>query len=109
MRPALFLLALAAAPVFAQQYPVRAVRLIVASSPGAGVDIVARIMAQKVSMGLGQQVVVDNRAGAGANLGAEIAAKSPADGYTLLMGTPAPTINVSLYTGIHYDIERDFV
>ncbi len=102
------LLALAAAPVLAQQYPVRAVRLIVASSPGAGVDIVARIMAQKVSTSLGQQVVVDNRAGAGANLGAEIAAKSPADGYTLLMGTPAHTINVSLYSGLNYDVVRDF-
>ena len=108
MRYALILLALAAAPVFAQQYPARAVRLIVASSPGAGVDIVARIVAQKVSAGIGQQVVVDNRAGAGANLGAEIAAKSPPDGYTLLMGTPAHTINVSLYSGLSYDIIRDF-
>ena len=108
MRLALYLLALAAAPVFAQQYPARAVRLIVASSPGAGVDIVARIVAQKASAGLGQQVVVDNRAGAGANLGAEIAAKSPPDGYTLLMGTPAHAINVSLYSGLSYDVIRDF-
>jgi len=108
MRFAIFLLALAAAPAIAQQYPARAVRLIVASSPGSGVDIVARIMAQKVSTSLGQQVVVDNRAGAGANLGAEIAAKSPADGYTLLMGTPAHTINVSLYSGLNYDVVRDF-
>jgi len=108
MRFAIFILALAAAPAISQQYPTRAVRLIVASSPGAGVDIVARIMAQKVSTSLGQQVVVDNRAGAGANLGAEIAAKSPADGYTLLMGTPAHTINVSLYSGLNYDVVRDF-
>ena len=108
MRFAIFLLAFAAAPALSQQYPVRAVRLIVASSPGSGVDIVARIMAQKVSTSLGQQVVVDNRAGAGANLGAEVAAKSPADGYTLLMGTPAHTINVSLYSGLGYDVVRDF-
>jgi len=109
MRYLISLVALvAAAPAIAQQYPARAVRLIVASSPGAGVDIVARIMAQKVSTSLGQQVVVDNRAGAGANLGAEIAAKSPADGYTLLMGTPAHTINVSLYSGLNYDVVRDF-
>ena len=108
MRLALYLLALAAAPVFAQQYPARAVRLIVASSPGSGVDIVARIVAQKASAGLGQQVIVDNRAGAGANLGAEIAAKSPPDGYTLLMGTPAHAINVSLYSGLSYDVIRDF-
>ena len=83
-------------------------RLIVASSPGSGVDIVSRIVAQKLSAGLGQQVIVDNRAGAGANLGAEIAAKAPADGYTLLMGTPAHAINVSMYSGLNYDIVRDF-
>jgi tripartite-type tricarboxylate transporter receptor subunit TctC len=95
-------------PASAQQYPTRAVRVIVASSPGSGVDIVSRIMAQKLSAGLGQQVIVDNRAGAGANLGAEIAAKAPADGYTLLMGTPAHAINVSMYSGLNYDIVRDF-
>jgi tripartite-type tricarboxylate transporter receptor subunit TctC len=95
-------------PASAQQYPVRAVRLIVASSPGSGVDIVSRILAQKVSSGLGQQVIVDNRAGAGANLGAEVAAKSPPDGYTLFMGTPAHAINVSLFSGLNYDIVRDF-
>ena len=95
-------------PASAQQYPTRAVRLIVASSPGSGVDIVSRIVAQKLSAGLGQQVIVDNRAGAGANLGAEIAAKAPADGYTLLMGTPAHAINVSMYSGLNYDIVRDF-
>jgi tripartite-type tricarboxylate transporter receptor subunit TctC len=108
---ALFLflaLAFAAPHALSQQYPARAVRLIVASSPGSGVDIVSRIMARKLTAGLGQQVVVDNRAGAGANLGAEIAARSPADGYTLLMGTPAHVINVSLYSGLNYDVTRDF-
>lgn len=106
---AISLLALAvAAPAQAQQYPTRAVRLIVASSPGSGVDIVSRIVAQKLAAGLGQQVVVDNRAGAGANLGAEIAAKAPPDGYTLFMGTPAHAINASMYSGLHYDIVRDF-
>ena len=95
-------------PVHAQQYPTRAVRLIVASSPGSGVDIVSRIVAQKLTVGLGQQVIVDNRAGAGGNLGAEIAAKAPPDGYTLFMGTPAHAINVSLFSGLHYDLVRDF-
>jgi tripartite-type tricarboxylate transporter receptor subunit TctC len=110
MRFSIFLLALAAAvPAAAQQYPARAVRLIVASSPGSGVDIVSRIMAQKLAAGLGQQVIVDNRAGAGANLGAEIAAKSPPDGYSLFMGTPAHAINASMYSGLNYDIIRDFV
>jgi tripartite-type tricarboxylate transporter receptor subunit TctC len=101
-------LAALATPAGAQQYPTRAVRVIVASSPGSGVDIVSRIVAQKLSAGLGQQVIVDNRAGAGANLGAEIAAKAPADGYTLFMGTPAHAINVSMYSGLNYDIVRDF-
>ncbi|HKA39908.1 MAG TPA: tripartite tricarboxylate transporter substrate binding protein [Burkholderiales bacterium] len=104
----LFLALAFAAPAVSQQYPARAVRIIVASSPGSGVDIVSRILAQKLSGGLGQQVVVDNRAGAGANLGAEIAARAPADGYTLLMGTPAHVINVSLYSGLNYDVVRDF-
>ena len=108
-RSLLVLLALSvAAPAISQQYPTRAVRLIVASSPGSGVDIVSRIVAQKLSAGLGQQVFVDNRAGAGANLGAEIAAKAPPDGYTLFMGTPAHAINVSLYSGLSYDLVRDF-
>jgi tripartite-type tricarboxylate transporter receptor subunit TctC len=101
-------LAAAATSAAAQQYPTRAVRVIVASSPGSGVDIVSRIVAQKLAVGLGQQVIVDNRAGAGANLGAEIAAKAPPDGYTLLMGTPAHAINVSMYSGLNYDIVRDF-
>jgi len=101
-------LAAAATSAAAQQYPTRAARVIVASSPGSGVDIVSRIVAQKLAVGLGQQVIVDNRAGAGANLGAEIAAKAPPDGYTLLMGTPAHAINVSMYSGLNYDIVRDF-
>jgi tripartite-type tricarboxylate transporter receptor subunit TctC len=96
-------------PARAQQsYPTRAVRLIVASSPGSGVDIVSRIVAQKLTAGLGQQVIVENRAGAGGNIGAEIAARSPADGYTLFMGTPAHAINASLFSGLKYDIVRDF-
>ena len=103
------LLALAVtAPVQAQQYPSRPVRLIVASSPGSGADIVSRIVGQKLAAGLGQQVIIDNRAGAGANLGAEIAAKSPPDGYTLFTGTPAHAINASLFSGLAYDIVRDF-
>ena len=108
-RFALLLLALVVtAPVQAQQYPSRPVRLIVASSPGSGADIVSRIVGQKLAAGLGQQVIVDNRAGAGANLGAEIAAKAPPDGYTLFMGTPAHAINASLFSGLAYDIVRDF-
>ena len=83
-------------------------RLIAASSPGSAVDIVARIVAQKLSEQLGQQVIVDNRAGAGGNLGAEIAAKAAPDGYTLFMGTPAHAINTGLYRKLNYDLTRDF-
>ncbi len=102
------LLVAAALPVGAQTYPAKAVRLIAPSSPGSGVDIVARFLAQKLGEQLKQQVVVENRAGAGANLGAEIAAKAPPDGYTLFMGTPAHTINPSLYRRLNYDVVRDF-
>jgi tripartite-type tricarboxylate transporter receptor subunit TctC len=92
-----------------QAYPAKTIRLIAPSSPGSGVDIVARFYAQKVSTQIKQQVVVENRAGAGANIGAELAAKAPPDGYTLFMGTPAHTINPSLYRRLNYDILRDFV
>jgi len=90
-------------------YPTKPLRLIAPSSPGSGVDIVARFYAQKLSEQVKQQVVVENRAGAGANLGAEIAAKSAPDGYTLFMGTPAHAINPSLYRRLNYDIVKDFV
>ncbi|HEY9447396.1 MAG TPA: tripartite tricarboxylate transporter substrate binding protein, partial [Burkholderiales bacterium] len=78
------------------------------SSPGSGVDIVARFLGHKLSENMRQQVVVDNRAGAGANLGAEIAAHAPRDGYTLFVGTPAHTINPALYTKLNYDVIKDF-
>src|SRR5688500_11795085 len=89
--------------VYAQTYPVKPRRIAAASSPGSGVDIVARAIAQKLTDQLGQQVIVDNRAGAGGNLGAEIAAKAPADGYTLFMATPAHAINTGLYRRLSYD------
>ena len=98
----------AAPAVWAQAYPAKPVRMIAASSPGSAVDIVARIVAQKLSEQIGQQVIVDNRAGAGGNLGAELAAKAVADGYTLFMGTPAHAINTGLYRKLNYDLIRDF-
>src|SRR5439155_20366399 len=78
--------ALFALPLYAQDYPRRPVRLIVPFPPGGGNDIVARAVAQQLSAGLGQQFIVDNRAGAGGAIGAELAARSPADGYTLFLG-----------------------
>jgi tripartite-type tricarboxylate transporter receptor subunit TctC len=101
-------LATAAAAAQSGAYPARPLRLIAPSSPGSGVDIVARFYAQKLTTQVRQQVVVENRAGAGANLGAEIAAKAPADGYTLFMATPAHAINPALYKRLSYDITRDF-
>ncbi|HWI14721.1 MAG TPA: tripartite tricarboxylate transporter substrate-binding protein, partial [Burkholderiales bacterium] len=101
-------LAAPAAVGAAEQYPTKPIRLIAPSSPGSGVDIVARFFGQKLSENIKQQVVVDNRAGAGANLGAEIAAHAPRDGYTLFVGTPAHAINPALYTRLTYDIVKDF-
>lgn len=93
----------------AQAYPSKAVRLVVASSPGSGVDILARLVGPKLSESLGQQVIVDNRAGAGGNLGAAFAARSAPDGYTLFLATPAHAISGSIPGGkAGYDMTRDF-
>jgi tripartite-type tricarboxylate transporter receptor subunit TctC len=91
-----------------QAYPARAVRLVVASSPGSGVDIVARIMAQRMSETLGAQMVVDNRPGAGGLLGVQSVAKAAPDGYTLLMAAPSFTIAASMNRDLPYDTLRDF-
>src|SRR5450759_4901260 len=92
----------------AQGYPARTIRLVVPSSPGGGTDITGRILAQKLSEQLGQQVVVDNRAGAGTTIGNDIVAKSAPDGYTLLMGISTLAINPSMYAKLPYDALRDF-
>jgi tripartite-type tricarboxylate transporter receptor subunit TctC len=93
----------------AQNYPTKTVRLVVPMVAGGPTDLLARLMAQRLSERLGQQVIVDNRPGAGGNIGAEMVAKSPADGYTLFMGTSGPmSINVSIYSKIGYHPARDF-
>ena len=91
-----------------QAYPSKPVRLVVPSSAGGGTDIVARIIAPELSKRLGQQVVIDNRPGAGTMIGIEVAAKSPPDGYTLLMGLSTLAINSALYKKVPYDPQRDF-
>ncbi|HTD89338.1 MAG TPA: tripartite tricarboxylate transporter substrate binding protein [Burkholderiales bacterium] len=101
------LAALSAAPVLAQNYPTRAIRLIVPSAPGGGTDIVGRALANKLTEYLGQQAVIDNRAGAGTIIGIELAAKSPPDGYTLLVGLSTLSINPSMFTKLPYDAQRD--
>jgi tripartite-type tricarboxylate transporter receptor subunit TctC len=99
----------AAGAAFAQAgYPSKPVRMVVPSSAGGGTDIVARIIAPELSKRLGQQVVIDNRPGAGTMIGIEVAAKSPPDGYTLLMGLSTLAINSALYKKVPYDPVRDF-
>jgi tripartite-type tricarboxylate transporter receptor subunit TctC len=91
----------------AQAYPVKPLRLIVPFPAGASSDVVGRMLAQKISEQLGEQVVTDNRAGAGGNLGIGIAAKSPPDGYTIVLATASIAVSVSLYSNPGYDAVRD--
>lgn len=102
-------LTLAGAGASAQTYPSKPIRLVVPYPPGGPLDIMARAIGQKLTEAWKQPVVVDNRAGAGGNIGADLVAKSPADGYTLLMGAVAThAINPSLYSKIPYDPVKDF-
>jgi len=90
------------------QYPNRSIRLIVPFAVGSANDIVGRIVAPPLSEALGRPVVIDNRPGAAGNLGSELAAHSPPDGYTLVMGNIAQAISVTLYSKLGYDFVRDF-
>ena len=101
-------LALAAAHAHAQNYPAKPVRVLVGFPPGAGVDITTRLVTPKLAEALGQQFVVDNRAGAAGNIAAELAAKTPPDGYTLLFGSASLAMSQSLYKNLNYNLERDF-
>ncbi|MBI4195330.1 MAG: tripartite tricarboxylate transporter substrate binding protein [Betaproteobacteria bacterium] len=92
----------------AQAYPAKPIRLVVGFPPGGGVDINARLLAPKLNEYLGQQMIVDNRPGAGTNIANEHVAKSAPDGYTLLINTAAVAINMSLYKKVPYDTLRDF-
>jgi len=100
--------ALASSAVCAHGYPTKSVRYIVPSLPGGGSDIVGRMLAAHLSQTFKQQVVVDNRAGGGGNIGAEIAAKSAPDGHTIFQMAVTHAINVTLYKNLGYDIVRDF-
>ncbi|HEV8517454.1 MAG TPA: tripartite tricarboxylate transporter substrate binding protein [Burkholderiales bacterium] len=97
-----------ASGALAQAYPSKPIRIVVPFPPGGTSDILARTLGQKLTEDWGQQVVVDNRAGAGANIGAENVAKSAPDGYSLLILSTAHTINPSLYSKLAYDTVRDF-
>lgn len=112
MKPAMTALALltlcAALPANAQTFPSKPVRIVVGFPAGGATDVVARTISQKLSESLGQPVIVDNRAGAASNIGAEHAATSPKDGHTLFMGTVSTSINPTLYKKLPYDPLRDF-
>ncbi|MCX7892835.1 MAG: tripartite tricarboxylate transporter substrate binding protein [Burkholderiales bacterium] len=99
----------AAVPAHAQPYPAKPIRIVVTFPLGGAPDILARLIGAKLQESWGQPVVVDNKPGAGGNIGAEFVARSPADGYTLVMGTVGThAINASLYAKMPYDPIRDF-
>jgi tripartite-type tricarboxylate transporter receptor subunit TctC len=99
---------LAPAAVMAQEYPAKSIRWIVPYPPGGTSDVVARVIGQKLTEAWKQPVLVDNRGGANGNIGTEIAAKAPPDGYTLLLVANALTINQGLYSNLTFDAEKDF-
>ena len=92
----------------AQAWPSRPVKLVVPYPAGGPTDIVARVVAERLQAQTGQPFIVDNRAGAGGNLGAEAVARGPADGYTLLVATTAHAINKSMFKNLNYDVQKDF-
>jgi tripartite-type tricarboxylate transporter receptor subunit TctC len=93
----------------AQEYPTKSVRVLVPFPPGGGSDLIARLVSQKLAMALGQPTVVENRAGASGNIAAEIVARSPADGYTLLFGNSSLSISPAVYRKLNYSPTRDLV
>ncbi|MCC6888477.1 MAG: tripartite tricarboxylate transporter substrate binding protein [Hyphomicrobiales bacterium] len=101
--------AAAAAPRFAraQAYPIRPVRWIIGFAPGGAADMAVRLVAEGLSTRLGQQVMVDNRPGAGTNLATEAVVRAPADGYTIMLVTPANAVNATLYEQLSFNFQRD--
>ncbi|NBR27457.1 MAG: tripartite tricarboxylate transporter substrate binding protein [Betaproteobacteria bacterium] len=108
VRAVMFGIACMALPLAAQDYPSKPVRLISPFAAGGGADTVARFFGQKLSAALQQQVVVDNRAGAGSIIGTDLAAKAPPDGYTILIVNDTHAINTNLFRKLPYDPIRDF-
>jgi tripartite-type tricarboxylate transporter receptor subunit TctC len=97
-----------ATDVDAQSYPSRTIRMIVPFAPGGNTDIIARVFAPKMAEAIGQQIIIDNRGGAGGTIGTDIAAKAPPDGYTILMVSAGHTINPAMAKKLPYDSVRDF-
>jgi tripartite-type tricarboxylate transporter receptor subunit TctC len=103
------LLASIAGPARAQAYPTQPIRFIVPYTAGGGVDAIARTIGQRLSLRLGQPVVIDNHGGAAGNIGTELAARAEPNGYTIMMGAAALAINVTLYPKLSFDPVKDFV
>ena len=101
--------AFAQTPANSKSYPNKPIKLIVTYPPGGGNDIIARLLAQKMTESMGQPVLVDNRAGAGGTIGAAVAAKSPPDGYTIVLVSPPFIMAPSLYSNLPYDTVKDLV
>jgi len=105
----IFVFLVISGPGFALDYPSKPIRIIVGFPPGAGADVLARVVSQKLSDSLKQQVIVDNKPGAGTNIGTNYVAKSNPDGYNILLITVANAINPSLTLNLSFDIEKDFL
>jgi tripartite-type tricarboxylate transporter receptor subunit TctC len=111
-RSCAFIVALACltgSPAWSQEYPVRAIRMVVPFPAGGGSDLIARVTAQKLSSALGQQLVVDNRAGASGNIAAELVAKAAPDGYTLIFANSSLAISPALYQKLPFDPVKDLI
>ena len=100
---------LIAVPATAQRYPAKPIKMVIGYAPGGGTDIMGRLIAQQITEATGQQVIVENRAGAAQNVAAEYFIRQPADGYNLFMSSAALGVNVSLYPKLNYDPVKDFV
>jgi tripartite-type tricarboxylate transporter receptor subunit TctC len=95
-------------PIRAQDYPTRPIRVLIGFGPGSGADISARIIGARMSTLIGQQLVIENKTGAGSSLAAEAVARAPKDGYTLLMGSISQPINAAVVKGLTFDFAKDF-
>jgi tripartite-type tricarboxylate transporter receptor subunit TctC len=104
------LLGFASAGAFAQgpAFPSKPITMVVPFPPGGPTDLVARVLAQKLGEQMGQSILVDNRGGANGNIGAQVVAKAPADGYTILYNTSSITLSPALYKSVSYDVQKDF-
>ena len=107
MRLLVVFLLLSASIASAQQFPIKPVRMVIHIGPGSSMDIVGRVLAQKLNESWGQPVIVDNRAGAGGIIGIDVVAKAPPDGYTILFGSSSVAIAASYYRKLPYDTLRD--